>query len=75
MGMAMSADDLVGKVQDKARAAYEGLTGKNEAIGDADPDIEYEPAPDTKVMQDGMVVLSEDQAADADLEDADVDDG
>jgi hypothetical protein len=55
------ADNFVGKIQDKARAAIDKLMGHEESSGDADPDLEPEPAPDQHIQHDGMVVLSEGQ--------------
>lgn len=64
--MGSDTGGIVGKIKEKTQKAYEGLTGSNETIGDADPDLEYEPTPDQKVLHDGMVVLSAGQAGNAD---------
>ena len=59
--MGSDADDVVGKIQDKARAVIDKFMGHDESSGDADPDLEPEPAPDQHIQHDGMVVLSEGQ--------------
>jgi len=69
--MGSDADDVVGKIKGKARTVVEGLLGKDESRGDADPDIEYEPTPNQNVLYDGMVVLSESQSEKADADGAD----
>lgn len=63
--MGSDAGDVVGRIKDKAKAAINELTGKDDSLGDADPDVEYEPTPDQRIMHDGMVVLSERQAEQA----------
>lgn len=62
----MSSDDdgLLGRISGKVKDAL----GGSETPGDADPDIEYEPTPDQKIMHDGMVVLGASQTADLDEE-------
>lgn len=67
--MGSDTGGVVGKIKEKAQKAYEGLTGSDDTVGDADPDLEYEPAPNQTVLHDGMVVLSEGQSQDAGVED------
>jgi len=61
--MGSDADDVVGKIQEKARGVIDKLKGHDESSGDADPDLEPEPAPNQHIEHDGMVVLSEGQVA------------
>lgn len=60
-----SDEGMVERVKDKARTALGGLLGKDDAVADEHPDIEYEPAPKQEILEDGMVVLSEQQSEQA----------
>jgi hypothetical protein len=59
------ADGVVGKVKSKAGSVAGALLGKDDSVADEDPDLEYEPTPDQRILEDGMVVLSENQAQQA----------
>jgi hypothetical protein len=73
--MSSDADGVVGQIKGRAKAALDQFM-QGDTRGDADPDIEYEPAPEQRVLNDGMVVLSESQTQSANAtEEGDPEDG
>jgi hypothetical protein len=58
------SDGVVGRIKSKVGELMNG-----DDDGDADPDVEYEPTPDQRILYDGMVVLSESQISDEEADD------
>jgi hypothetical protein len=70
--MGSDADGVAGRIKGKAKAAIDRLMGEDDR-GDADPDVEYEEAPDQHILHEGMVVLSGGQGENASGEDSGAD--